>query len=125
MYPAEPGLHYVTFGADIDELNQPTDADDHGKYVEVLFPGDSYKLITRTTPGPGEQASPRVYLASYKTAIVEKDTDQLTAEDYRSYGKEVQAAILEGFRVWIDHQCFTRRPRHGATNILDVRWVGK
>ena len=35
------------------------------------------------------------------------------------------AAVLEELKVWIDHQCFTRRPRAGARNILDCRWVGK
>ena len=27
--------------------------------------------------------------------------------------------------IWIAHKCFSRRPRKGAKNILDIRWVGK
>ena len=33
--------------------------------------------------------------------------------------------MLEELTIWIEHKCFERVPRKGATNILDVRWVGK
>ena len=39
--------------------------------------------------------------------------------------KDVPSSILEELKIWIAHECFTRRPRKGAWNILDVRWVGK
>ena len=67
----------------------------------------------------------RVYLANNKKAVVERDTDLLTSDEYRKHAKEVASAILEELMVWIQHECFVRRPRHGARNILDVRWVGK
>lgn len=52
-------------------------------------------------------------------------TDLLTPEEIKSCAKEILAATQEELEIWIDHQCFTRRPRQGARNILDVRWVAK
>ena len=122
----EAGLHYLTFGADSASLNQTNEADESGNaYVEILFLGDSAKLILDEPPPDGATARLRVYLAPLKTAIVERDTDLLTDPEYVKYAQEVRAAILEELRIWIDHKCFTRRPRKGARNVLDVRWVGK
>ena len=120
------GLHYLTFGADDALLNQVGDTDDSGNaYVEILFPGDTAKLILAEPPPDGSTARLRVYLAPLKTAVVERDTDLLTDAEYYKFAGEVSAAILEELRIWIVHQCFTRRPRKGARNVLDVRWVGK
>ena len=121
----EPGLHYVTFDADVASISQPSDCDEHGPYVTMLFQGDMSKLISSYTPSHDECVALRVYIAPLKTAVVEKEIDNLTPEDYHKYHKEVRAAILEELRVWIDHKCFHRRPRYGARNVLDVRWVGR
>ena len=33
--------------------------------------------------------------------------------------------MFEELHIWAQHGLFERRPRAGAKNIMDVRWVGK
>ena len=61
-----PGLHYHTFGANEDGLNQIDESDDHGPYCDVLFSGDTYKMIREITTPAGHTARLRVYLAPLK-----------------------------------------------------------
>ena len=58
-------------------------------------------------------------------AVVEKDCDLLSADDYQKHSKAVAAAIGEELMVWIKHNCFRRRLRRTARNILDIRFVGE
>jgi hypothetical protein len=122
-----PGFHYLATHSCLDELDRPNEQDIHGNYfVDMLFPGDAAKLILDQPPPPQSCARLRVFLAGHsKKAVIETDTDLLTPEEYRKHAREVAAAMHEELRIWIQHQCFTRRPRKGARNILDVRWVGK
>ena len=96
-------------------------------YVDLLFPDEYAKLLVDAPPAQGGCERLRVYLSAQgpKKAIVDRDTDLLTPEEYQRHAKEVAAAVLEELKIWIAHECFTRRPRRGARNILDVRWVGK
>ena len=120
------GLHYVSFAADPSVLNAVEEIDDQGNYfVEMLFSDSAAKLILDCPPPDGYCARLRVYVANLKKAVVDRDTDLLTSDEYRNFAREVAAAILEELMVWIGHECFTRRPRRGARNILDVKWVGK
>ena len=94
-------------------------------YVEMLFPEESAKLILNEPPPEGSCARLRVYASGVKHAVVQKDVDLLTADDYRTHAREVVAAIYEELVTWHNHGCFERCPRRGAKNILDIRWVGK
>jgi hypothetical protein len=38
---------------------------------------------------------------------------------------EVEKAMLQELQTWAKLKCFSRRPRHSARNIIDVRWVLK
>ena len=76
-------------------------------------------------PPKGTCARLRVYTAGVKKAVISTDTDLLTPQEYQTHAKEVTAAIAEELKIWIIHNCFSRRPRKGARNILDVKWVGK
>ena len=67
----------------------------------------------------------RVYLSGVKKAVIDRDTDLLTAQEYREHAAEVRAAVLEELTIWVKHGCFSRKPRKYATNIIDVKWVGK
>ena len=60
-----------------------------------------------------------------KKQIVSTDSDLLTPAEV----KEHRAAVLEAQRLelatWHKHECFERRPRKTARNIIDCRWVLK
>lgn len=66
-----------------------------------------------------------MYVAGPKKAVVVRDTDLLAPEEMRSCAKEVTAAMKEELQIWVDHSCCTRRPRKGARNVLDSRWVAR
>ena len=119
-------LHYTTFNADSTQYGSIDDVDNNGNpYVEMLFPGDTAKLLVDEEPPEGYVATLQVFLVPLQKAAVTRDTDLLTDSDYTQYHKEVLAALIEELGIWIQHACFHRRPRAGARNILDVRWVGK
>ena len=64
-------------------------------------------------------------LSQEQEVVIDTDVDLLTSNEYRIRAKAVASAMLEELKIWIQHECFTRRARKGARNILDVRWVGK
>ena len=66
-----------------------------------------------------------MYAAGPKKAVIDRDTDLLTKDEFAQHHAEVAAAIKEELQIWIDHKCFVRHPRAKAKNIIDVRWVGK
>ena len=68
----------------------------------------------------------RVFLQSgLKKAVIERDTDNLTPEEIHTHKDEVYAAMLKELLTWQKYQCFSRRQRAGAQNIIDCRWVLK
>jgi len=71
----------------------------------------------------GEVLTLQIYLATnVKKAVIERDTDNLTAEELRKHHEEVAAAILQELLTW---QSFSRKLRKFARNIIDTRWVVK
>ena len=88
-------------------------------------PKSFVKLIVDQDPGRGRIAKIQVYATHSKKTVVDTDTDLLTTQEYRDHAVEVSAAVHDELKTWIQHACFERRPRRGASNILDVRWVGK
>ena len=123
---AIPDYHYSAAEAEPLSTQDAIDIDEDGNaYVEMLAPDECHKLIYDQPVPPGYCCRLRVYVAGQKKAVIERDTDLLTPEEFTKHAKEVSAAVLEEFKVWIDHMCFKRRLRRGARNILDCRWVGK
>jgi hypothetical protein len=57
--------------------------------------------------------------------VVKRDDDTLTTQQVQEHWGEVQAAMQKELQTWSDHQCFSRRPREGARNFIDTRWVIK
>ena len=103
---------------DVDEEGNP--------YVDMEFPEESAKLIVDEMPPPGHIAKLRVYLNQpVKRAVVETDTELLSPDEFITHAKAVAQAIYDELGIWINHNCFERRTRYGARNILDVRWVAK
>ena len=60
-----------------------------------------------------------------KKMVVETNTDLLTREELYKHREEVQAAIVCELQTWLKYKCFKRRPRAGARNIVDCKWVIK
>ena len=67
----------------------------------------------------------QVPTAGNKQAVIQRQTDLLTKEEFAKFPTEVAAAILEELRIWVKYKCFVRAQRLGATNVLDSRFVGK
>ena len=68
----------------------------------------------------------RVYIAKHiKKIAVQRDDDMLTKEEIAAHLEEVEAAMLEELKAWAKYNCFTRRERRGARNVIDCRWVLK
>ncbi len=57
--------------------------------------------------------------------VTQSDDDLLTPEETGQRWREVEAAIPKELTTWAELKCFSRKPRHLASNIIDVRWVLK
>ena len=120
-----PALHFHAAGADPSALYQPDEDAEGNKYVEILCPDDAAKLLMDKAPPAGTCARLRCYLSGVKKAVIDRDTDLLTASEYTENAALVRAAVHEELKTWVAHECFSRKPRKHATNIIDVKWVGK
>ena len=60
-----------------------------------------------------------------KKSVIERDTDLLTKDELIKFSTEVAAAILAELKTWLKFQCFTRRARNTARNVVDCKWVIK
>ena len=60
-----------------------------------------------------------------KKAVIERDTDLLTRDELVTHSQEVAAAILAELKTWLKYECFTRRDRRTARNVVDCKWVIK
>ena len=98
------------------------DADGH-PYVEMLFPGDTAKLILDSPPPAGHTAALFVYNTHSQKSVVETDQDLLTKEEYKQYPREAVASLRDELITWIDHKCCRRHPHRGSRNAHDVWWV--
>ena len=60
-----------------------------------------------------------------RKAVVKRDDNILTAEQIKQHWLEIQKAMIKELQTWAKLKCFSRRPRKGARNRIDVRWVIK
>ena len=94
--------------------------------MDLVCDQNTSKFFTNQQLKHNEEVVLRSYVASdCRTKVVERSDDLLTKDDYQRYPREVAAATLEELETWIHHKCFTRKPRKGARNVLDVRWVAR
>ena len=49
----------------------------------------------------------------------------LTREELKKHEEEVAAAILPELKTWIKFECFCRRKKATARNVVDCKWVIK
>jgi hypothetical protein len=99
---------------------------DDNEYVEFAV----YPPMTNTIPDlpklePDDIVVFKVGKKDVRREVVKRDDDTLTTEQVQSHWGEVQAAMLKELQTWSDHKCFSRRPREGARNVIDTRWVIK
>ena len=65
-------------------------------------------------------------LTGARGAVVQRDDDTLTIEEFKVHAQEVVAAsMLSELKTWARLKCFSPRSRAMAKNILDCRWVIK
>ena len=97
-------------------------------FVEVSFPyywGPVFTDLERSAVD-GEVIVLRYYLnAPLKKAVIERDTDDLTREELVTYRDAVVTAIATELKTYHNFKCFSRRPKQGARNVIDGRWVIK
>ena len=94
--------------------------------VELGIPPSMTHLMSNCTLG-SQQAEQGVLLqigpSQTKQAVIDKEDRTFTPQQIKSKWPEVQAAMMKELQTWAKLKCFSRRPRKGATNIIDVRWV--
>ena len=86
-------------------------------------PVDAARIIKEYEPEPEE-----VLLAAppaHKKQVIERDTDLLTPAELETHAEAVKAAMISELKTWAKLKCISRRPRAGARNIVDSRWVYK
>ena len=98
----------------------------------LSFPDPYWKLVPNLPPDiystlqPGDEL---VFATNqklgFKKAVIGRETDNLTPEEIRYFAAEVASAILTELKTWRKYDCFSRRLRKGAENVIDVRWVLK
>ena len=67
-------------------------------------------------------------IALTKTArrtVVVRDDDILTSQEMQQHKQEIDAATLEELKTRVHNKCVSRRPLHGAHNVMGSRHVYK
>ena len=96
--------------------------------VEVSFPYFWSPVLTDIDwqAVAGEVINLRFYLGTpLKKTVSDRDTDDLTKEELITHRDAVTAAIAKELKTWQHYKCFSRRPKQGARNVIDCRWVIK
>ena len=105
-----------------------SDADEHGKYVELCFTADLAQTVLADDQqlGVGEIATMRVYVAAaVKRTVVVKEDDILTRAELLKHATDVAAATLSELKTWLANACFKIRPLKGPQNTMTSRYVPK
>ena len=98
----------------------------HDTHAELaVYPPATNMLDLSEKPKEGEIVLLQMGANKVRQVVVKRDDDVLTPEQLKEHWPEVRQAMLKELQTWNKLQCFSRRPRKGARNILDVRWVYK
>jgi hypothetical protein len=125
----------ANFRADLPwDYNLQSDPD----YVEVYYTGDTWKLLPdvdhlwESPPKAGDTVVLRIATNNKSSgtdqarrAVVQRDDDILTKDEEFKHKVEVEAAMLQELKTWAKFECFSRKLRKQARNIIDCRWVLK
>ena len=106
----------------------------HDDYVELYFDGPAYKLAYQgneesiITPSEGEQLV-TIYASKHKPGqkrvVVDREDSTLSTQEVHSHWPEAAAAIQKELETWEKLNCFSRKLRTNARNVIDIRWVHK
>ena len=55
--------------------------------------------------------------------VIDKEADELTADDIKRHQAEVDKAIIKELTSWIELGALQQRLRKGCTNLMTARWV--
>ena len=113
-------------GLSIDHPHEPPDS------IELCYLGPAWKLAWQgTTASVQPQEDEFMVTRSYfkhkpnKATVVERADHILSKDEMNSHWDEVAAAMQTELQTWADLDCFERKPRREARNIIDVTWVVK
>ena len=67
----------------------------------------------------------KVVNTKVKSSVISRDDELLTPEETRKHWPEVCQAMLKELQTWQKLNCFSRKLRKDARNIIDTRWVLK
>ena len=125
--PVDPYCHYHQSGLDPSTYGSLQEQDELGNgYVEVWFTKDFAKAIGDPDKlQPDETYALRVYAAGFRNAVIQRESDLLTAAEIRQNQAAVDAATLEELRIWMKYGCFERAPRASSYNVMDSKFVTK
>ena len=102
---------------------------DHESYAELAVYPPATNMFELSDlpkqPERGEIVLLQMGHNQVRQVVVKRDDDLLTPEQLKEHWTEVQKAMLAELQTWNKLECFSRRPRKGAKNIIDVRWVFK
>ena len=95
--PVIEGCHYASAGLDDSKYLQPNAFDDCGNpCTELYFMRDMAKVVLDDSAmEDNEIVVMKVLLSGIKHAVIQRNTDILTADELKSHKPEVLAAILE------------------------------
>ena len=95
--------------------------------VYLEFPGEFAELIDGVTEDLpiGQTYAIAQDSVTRKKQIVSTDSDLLTPAEVKQHRTEVLEAQRLELETWHKHDCFARRRRKLARNVIDCRWVLK
>ena len=120
-------LPLTLLSAATDELIQPPPLElNRDSHVELaVYPPETNLLDLTTRPQADEMVLLQMGVNKVRQTVVKRDDDVLTPAELQEHRQEVRQAMLKELQTWNKLKCFSRRPRRGARNIIDVRWVHK
>ena len=100
---------------------------DSTEKVYLEFPGEYAKLIDGVTEDLpiGQTYAMSQDSVTRKKHIVSTDSDLLTPAEIKEHRTEVLEAQRLELETWHKYDCFERRRRKQARNVIDCRWVLK
>ena len=122
--PMELFLELNVIGHTDAVLHAPETLDDS---VELIVPYPTANLMNTNGRSltPDEQLVLKVETNNTRRAVVQRDDDVLSPQQVNAHWKEIEDAMLKELQTWAKLQCFSRKPKMEARNVIDTRWVYK
>ena len=98
-------------------------------HVDIEFPGPFWKMLEDLPRAPdeskGEVAVLRLFEKGFKKAVIDRNTDVLTAAELLEHAAAVAKADLEELQNWQKFCCFALEKRAKSRNVIDSLFVRK